>query len=104
MDKEPMNAIQAIGGGNGCDLVTGTAAFVARIGLIFAAVSNADETTITSMKEVKTPGAVPVTLTGTHRSYLGTAEINDNKVVVFDNLVKEVTLGAGSLWVFYRLI
>ena len=101
-EKDLLDAVESVVGGSGCDYISGTGAFTARIGVIYALVSDDDATTIASIKEVPTPGAVPVEYTTGERSYIGSTIIKDGKHVIFDNGINEVTLGAGSAWVYYR--
>jgi hypothetical protein len=59
-----MDNIQKIAGGIGCDIVTGTAEFTARMGKIYAIISNEDDSRIISYKEIPKKGDTPVTVTG----------------------------------------
>jgi hypothetical protein len=90
--------IQKIAGGIGCDLVTGTGAFTARIGAIFAIVSNVDGTRIASVKELRSSSSIVAV---SSRSYIGAVDINKNVVVIPDYPLTEITLSAGSAWVYY---
>jgi hypothetical protein len=92
-------------GGLGCDLVTGTGIFHARLGKIYCSVSNADASRIAQITEIRSnlgTSVDTVTLTGAHHTYLGTVDFNDNKFIIFDNPVETIKLSAGSVWVFYK--
>lgn len=103
INKRLINSIEALSGGIGCDYVSGTGAFVARLGAIKTFVSNADGTKISNIKAIIPPDNTITSYTGsTARSYLAETELNDGKIIVFDNLVKEVTLSAGSGFVYYQ--
>jgi hypothetical protein len=103
MENQDSNNIDALKGGIGCDLVTGTGAFHARIGKIYCAVSNANASRILSIVEIRSNiGASVDKVTVTSRSYLGAVDFNDNKFIIFDNPVETITLSAGSIWVFYQ--
>jgi hypothetical protein len=93
-----MNGLDLLAGGIGCDLVTGTAEFTARLGKIGAIVSNADGTRISSMKFKNSSGTEVEKTTGT---YLGAVDINNDKFVKPDYPLTKMTLSAGSAWVFY---
>jgi len=102
MDSEE-KSLEALKGGIGCDLVSGTGAFHARKGKIYCAVSNANESRIASIIEVvANAGAAADKVTVTSRSYLGAVDFNDNKFILFDNPVETITLSAGSVWVYYQ--
>jgi len=63
-----------VNGGLGCDLVTGTSAFSARLGRIFAIISNEDDSRIISWTYEKVKGSTPVTQTGL--SYLSVKRVD----------------------------
>lgn len=95
--KETNRSLDKTTSSAGCDLVTGTDAFVARRGRIWAAVSNADGTRIASITE--DVNGVDTEITS--RSYIGAVDINLSTLVIFDAPVSSITLSAGSLWVYY---
>ena len=59
-----MDNIQKLAGGIGCDIVTGVAEFTARIGKIYAIISNEDDSRIISYKVVPKKGDTPAIITG----------------------------------------
>lgn len=95
--KESNKAFNKMIGSSGCDLVTGTDAFPARRGLIWAAISNADATRIASITEVD--GGISKVITS--RTYLGAVDFDKGALITFDAPVSSITLSAGSLWVYY---
>lgn len=97
-EKRLLQKIQAITGGIGCDLVTGTSEFKARKGRIYCAISNQNFSRIASYKEDRTPGGTPTTVSTS--SYIA-ADFNDNKFIMFDYPLTHITLSAGSIWVYY---
>lgn len=102
INKRLINGIEALSGGIGCDYL-GTGTFIARLGGIKTFVSNADGTKISNIKEIIPPYNTLTSYTGsTARSYLANTELNDNKVIVFDNPVKEITVSTGSGFVYYQ--
>ena len=102
LTKRLINGIEALSGGIGCDYL-GTGTFIARLGAIKTFVSNEDGTKISNIKEIIPSDNTLTSYTGsTARSYLAETEINDQKIIVFDNLVKELTVSAGSGYVYYQ--
>ena len=115
MEKEEFQSVQALKGGIGCDLVTGTGLFKARLGAIYGVQSNANSSRIGLIREIiKNAGAASDTrdLTGASgRSYISTNttatggnSIDNGKWVIFDNPVSHIQPIAGSFWVFYQNI
>ena len=86
-----------ISGGIGCDIVTGTSAFTARKGRIFAIIPRADNSGITSIVEDR--GGQLVTVTS--RSYLGTNTLYKGELITPDYPLTEFTPAAGSFDVYY---
>lgn len=95
--KESNRSLDKITASSGCDLVTGVAAFPARKGKIWAAISNIDATRIASITE----GIGGTETDVTSRSYIGAVDINLNTLIIFDAPVSSITLSAGSMWVYY---
>jgi hypothetical protein len=105
MERDEFLALQALRGGIGCDLVSGTANFKARLGTIYGVQSNADGSRLSQITEVVSnlgTAADSKDLTGAHRSYLGAVDVNDGKWVLFDNPVSHIKPSAGSFWVYYQ--
>ena len=92
-----MEEITKLTGGIGCDIVTGTSAFPARKGKIFAIVAREDNSGITSIKEDMSGRIVTVT----SRSYLGTNTLYKGEMIVPDYPLTEITPAAGSFDVYY---
>lgn len=93
-----MNALDILSGGCGCDLVTvAMSPFTARKGYIHAIIVNEDSTGITSIKEMLNGTATSVT----SRSYLATNTLKENRLIKPDYPVTEITVAAGTVWVFY---
>ena len=88
-----MGASLIMSGGIGCDVVTGTDEYTARTGRIAAAVVREDGTTIASIK-------VGTTET-TDLSYQGATELVAGEYILFDTPITKLTLGAGSVTVYY---
>lgn len=107
MEKSEFLALQAIRGGIGCDLVSGTGNFKARLGAIYGIQSNDPSSRISQITEIiSNLGTADdsIDLTGAHRSYLGAVDINDGKWIIFDNPVSHIKPSAGSFWVYYQNI
>lgn len=98
-----MNRLVNIAGGVGCDLVTGTSEFTARIGKIFAIVSNEDDTRIISLKGQANKQTAEETITG--RSYMSAKRVDritlagtsGTCTIVVDGVTKTCTWNAGGL-------
>jgi hypothetical protein len=115
MNQNEFNALQILQGGIGCDLVTGTGTFKARLGKIKGVTSNADGSQIDQITEIRSNLGTSVDIvevTGASGlSYIskddttaasGAVDINNNKWILFDNPVTHIKLRAGSFWVFYQ--
>jgi len=94
MRGEYKSDIEKIAVIKGCDLVTAAAEFVARNGLIYAIMSNADASKIASYRMQNS------TVQITTDTWIA-QEINDNKIVWFREPVESITPSAGSFWVYY---
>lgn len=95
--NESKSLLKKIAGSAGCDYWADTDPHVARRGKIYAAISNDDATTITSITESINGVDTAVTV----RSYLGATTLAQNALIIFDAPVSSITLGAGSIWVYY---
>lgn len=111
MEQGDSKALRALHGGVGCDLVSGTGAFNARLGYITSIYVREDSSGIASMVEVvKTQGATGVAdklissgtgATGT-RSYVGTNTLKAGELYKPDHPVKRITPSAGTFIVYYQ--
>lgn len=114
MDKDGFLPMQLLAGGVGCDIVSGTGPFNARIGKITGVFVRANNSGIASVVEVVPPGPDGIGAknqiissgtgaTGT-RSYIGTNTLLLGEWYVFDHPVKTITPSAGSFIVYYQHI
>lgn len=114
MENFEFKAIELLRGGVGCDIVDGTGAFNARIGLIAGVSVREDNSGIASIVQVIKSKDVNgqwsskdeiissgVGATGT-RSYIGTDILLAGEWLIFDNPVKTITPSAGSFIVYYQ--
>lgn len=93
--RDTNDYLSRISGVRGCDLVTGVTEFVAKNGLIYAAISNADASKIASYR-------LPNTTTQITTDTWIAADINNDKIVFFKEPIIGITLSAGSFWVYYK--
>jgi hypothetical protein len=117
MENFEFKAIELLRGGIGCDIVSGTGAFNARIGKISGISIRQDNSGIASIVEViksKDPVSGVISsnehiitsgtgATGT-RSYVGVNTLLAGEWIIFDNPVKRITPSAGSFIVYYQNI
>lgn len=117
MENFEFKALEVLRGGIGCDIVSGTGPFNARIGKIIGVSVRSDNSGIASMVEVikskdQVTGAYSsadhiissgTAATGT-RSYVGTNTLLTGEWYLFDNPVKRITPSAGSFIVYYQNI
>ena len=97
--------LQKIAGGIGCDIVTGTSEFTARIGKIYAIISNEDDSRIINMTESRPykDGFQAVTVTG--RTYMSVKRVDRITLtgtsgtcsIVVDGVTQTCTWNAGGL-------
>ena len=116
MESYEFKAIELLRGGIGCDIVSGTGAFNARIGKIAGFSVREDNSGIASIVQViksKDVNGVSSSkdeiissgtgATGT-RSYVGTNTLIAGEWYILDNPAKQITPSAGSLIVYYQNI
>ena len=114
MEPIELKAIEILRGGVGCDIVSGTGTFNARIGLIVGVSVRADNSGITSIVQVIKSKDVNGAwsskneiissgsgATGT-RTYVGADTLLVGEWILFDNPVKTIKLSAGSVIVYYQ--
>ena len=93
--------LQKIAGGIGCDIVTGTLAFTARMGKIYCIIPREENSGLTSIKERR---SADLTVTVTSRSYIGTNTLQTTDMIFPDYPVTEITPSAGSFIVYYAAL
>lgn len=114
MENFEFKAIELLRGGIGCDIVDGTGAFNARIGIIAGVSVREDSSGIASIvqviksKDVEGVASAKEELissgtgaTGT-RSYIGIDTLKAGEWLLFDHPVKTITPSAGSFIVYYQ--
>jgi hypothetical protein len=114
MESHEFKAIELLRGGVGCDIVSGTGAFNARIGLIAGVSVREDNSGIASIVQVIKSKDVDgqwsskdeiissgTGATGT-RSYVGINTLKAGEWIILDNPAKTITPAVGSLMVYYQ--
>jgi hypothetical protein len=117
MENFEFKALEMLRGGIGCDIVSGTGPFNARLGKIAGVSVREDNSGIASIVEIIKSEDLSTNVksvsnnrissgtgaTGT-RSYIGVDTLLAGEWIIFDNPVKQITPSAGSFIVYYQNI